>query len=224
MNNNNNNNREDKGRGDTEGNNSNNSNNNDNGHGGESCGILLKRLDDEIDSKGDRLRIGERDRLRAEGKGLLLKSYELMEVALGLALRSEDLINNRDNMAGMGYDVLEGWYKAVEDVNKRLEGVMKLTKDMEEEYKELRVRVNKFYGIEVMKDYDRDYKDIQDKLGKYFSMTDLPGDNSSSSSDKDKDDYKDGGGIGIDEKGFGFNIGDDGDGFKEGDPDWWKKE
>lgn len=191
---------------------------------------MLRKLDADIDQSGDSIRIGERDSLRREGVTLLLKSRGLMEVALYLAIKSEELIKMKGEVEGEGYDILEEWYKEVDDINKKLDGVMKLAREMEDMYKELRERVNKFYGMEVMRDYDRAYREMEENLGKYFSMTSSPeengdGDDVNNKGDKDKDDYKDGGGIGIDDKGFGFDIGnkDDGEGFKEGDPDWWKK-
>lgn len=186
--------------------------NNDNGKANREA--MIRRLDAEIDNGDDKERREERDGLRKEGVKLLNESRGLMGVAILLAMRGEVLAKQKDYIEESGnFEEMENWYKVVEEVNRGLKEVNRMMKEMESRYKELRVRVNKFYGIEVMLDYD----DIMNKMDNIFgnlSSESTPGE------DTDKDN---GGGIGIDDKDFGFNIGgDDGDGFKEGNPDWWK--
>lgn len=185
----------------------------------ESREAMIRRLDAEIDNGGDIKRREERDGLRVEGVRLLNESRCLMTAALLLAMRGEVLARQKDYIEERGnFEERENWYRVVEEVNRELEEVNRMVKEMEGYYRDLRVRVNKFYGIEVMLDYD----DVMNRMDNIFgdlSSEGTPGE------DKDTDkDKGNGGGIGIDEKGFGFDIGgDDGGGFKEGDPDWWKK-
>lgn len=196
--------------------NNNNDNDNKNGNkgnkgnkGGESREMMIRRLDKDIDEGGDIRRREERDNLKIEGMGLLLRSRGLMDISLLLVKEAEGLAQERDKIGVGDYEKMEAWYRAVDIVDKKLGEVNRILREMEVKYKELRVRVNKFYGMDVMKEYDDLFEGIPEK-------------------DYDDDDdkgYEDkGGGIGIDEKGFGFDIGgDDGGGFKEGDVDWWKK-
>lgn len=220
-------------------------NKNNNDTGGDDLrqrGEIIKKIDKDIDKGGDVNKIRERDELRGEGVELLIRSRGLLEISVLLAMKADELLKKRSLMDSndknyskdtkdntknskdynnneSDYDKIEKWYRDMENVEKKIMAVRDMLLDIEGRYNDLRVRVNKFYGIEVM----NGYSDAINTLNKLFDES-VPGEDDGQDKDKDEDGYKDkGGGIGIDDKGFGFNLGDDGEGFKEGDADWWKK-
>lgn len=168
---------------------------------------VIRRIDREIDRSGDSARIGKRDRLREDGVNLLARSHELMEKSLLLAKRADSLIKEREGGKTMGYERVDSWYREVEEVEKLLKNIDKEIWDMELEYKKLRNRVNKFYGIDVILDYDK----IMDILFNEDNTLDYstPGEGGIEESNKrGKEDE------------IGFDLDE---GFKEGDADWWKE-
>lgn len=166
---------------------------------------LIKRLDREIDNSGDKDRIRERDDIRNEGISLLIRSQGILAMAVVLFEEATRLIGKKDSNQ-MEYDELERWYKDMENVNNKLESVNKMGKEIEKKCKELRIRVNKFYGVEVMKETDySDYSNSIDNIWKHFSNTDINNiSDGLPEGNEENDDNKWGGG------------------FKEGDADWWK--
>lgn len=162
---------------------------------------LIKRLDREIDKSGDKDRIRERDDIRNEGISLLIRSQGILAMAVVLFEEATRLIGKKDSNQ-MEYDELERWYKDMENINIKLESVNKMGKEVEKKCKELRIRVNKFYGVEVMKDIDYNKDNNNDGIWNYFINTDI--NNISDGLPEESDDNKWSGG------------------FKEGDADWWK--
>jgi hypothetical protein len=201
--------------------------NNNNNNNYKSNGDKMKEMDKEIDRSGDKDRIRERDGLRSEGVELLLASEILMGSVLLLVNDLDILIMMEKTGAveKMDFEERERWYNSVEVTNNNLEKVRGVVREMEEKYNNLRVRVNKFYGYEVMIDNNEmvNYKNFIDGTPGEDGESD--GKNKGKGKDKpkgkgDDDDGEIAGGKG--DSGFNFNIGDDGEGFKEGNADWWK--
>ena len=118
---------------------------------------MMRRLDDVIDRSGDSERIWERDSLRIEGMELLGRSRELLDRSIEMMNEAERLMDEkevREEAGDMDYDKLAEWYREVDRVEKKINDVNEYRIELDRKYKELKGRVNKFYGIDIIRDYN----------------------------------------------------------------------
>ena len=147
--------------------------------------------------------------LKYEAMGLAMKMQVLRERVEVIVAQIESLIAMGDDVVdGMSWEEKESWYRQAEGLDDALERSDRELRRLDVEYGKLRVRVNEFYGRDVLKESDP-----------------IPPMNTYDSMDNGRDD-------GI--LGMSGSMGEGGDKFKkdteeedekwkEGDGDWWKK-
>lgn len=100
--------------------------------------------------------------LKMESFGVLLKSRILLSITSAICDAIDEMIKRKDS-GKMSWMEQEKWYEDAETLNKKILETDKLLRELDETYEDLRQRVNKFYGEEVMK-YKAPYGRIQDEL------------------------------------------------------------
>lgn len=114
------------------------------------------KLDNLNDGDGGERRIEEAG-LKGEGAVLLMRSRALLEMCILLSKEGDKLEKRMDEHESgrvvMGYDELDRWYGDVNDILNKMMAVRKQLRAFKDVYEELRGRVNKFYGREVMGEY-----------------------------------------------------------------------
>jgi len=100
--------------------------------------------------------------LKMEAFGVLLKSRILLSITSAICDAIDEMIKRKDS-GKMSWMEQEKWYEDAETLNKKIIETDKLLRELDNTYEDLRKRVNKFYGEEVMR-YKAPYGRIQDEL------------------------------------------------------------
>lgn len=148
--------------------------------------------------------------LKEEGRLLLGRSYELLGRARELdreVMRVTGEMDGYGDGGGVSWEVLDGLYGKIEELEREIMGVRGELEVMSRDYEELRGRVNRFYGREVMKEYG-------EVIGDNIFDEGTPPMNGGDGEDIDKSDD-----LGDD----GNNDSSDNSSIMGRDVDWWKE-